>query len=188
MEWQDFDFKPIKWTKKKFIIGVIVFFIFLVITIILLFLPFKDGSTFELILKTYRNNKWDSSTIVRTISYISGWFFLVTKAVITISNWKMFLTKKKMFNFSVEQSGLDLKQEIKKAKKRAKENSQTPLLDELVAILQYFNVEAPKIGNIKTNIEEAINDKTTLAEKRKKITSILKTNSIDIETKAIKSD
>ncbi|MHA3795772.1 hypothetical protein [Mycoplasma sp. Z1473D] len=186
--------KPLSSKTKKTLVGIFVFSIFLLFTLLMLLIPFKDGSTFEILLGMFQSNNWNSANISQLVSAVGVWIFFAWGFTLKVSQTLTLRKyKKKMKEELFKKEDLTLsKEEIKEKKQEMlktyikNESKIDKLINLLATTLIKLNhrVDANTMFEIR-DILESLNDSSKI--KRHKITQLLQAVGIDTETKELKS-
>lgn len=187
MDYKDFefDYKPFSNFKKKILIMFLIFVFLLIITIIFLFLPFKDKTTFELIIEVYQKNDWNSLTVTKTVGSIVTWFFMVFKIIGSIGNGWILLQRKKALDLDLRRRGINISYETKKAKKIEKQGGIDAFYQQLLNILQELNIAPAIITHLIISTKEINELQIKSKEKQDKIKQLFFENGINFQDFAL---
>ncbi|MBN0919443.1 hypothetical protein [[Mycoplasma] gypis] len=183
--------KPLKKRTKKILIFLGVFAVIFLISTILLFTPFKKESTFELIIKEFKQQQYDSILISKLVAGFFTWVFIVWTLSLRIAQSILFYKYRKIVNneiekidsVSTEQTGKELHMSKLNAqtKKQARdENFIANLLNTCIAL------QKPLIGSATMDVREILNNPQYNSKQKKLLISqLLKNNGIDPKNKKI---
>lgn len=90
--------------KKKRILLILFILLFLIfVSLVILFLPFKDGSTIENIVQEFKEqNKWNSKTITSLIISSLAWILIIWKLTLSILDTMLYFKRKKKFENEIK--------------------------------------------------------------------------------------
>ncbi|WGI36472.1 hypothetical protein [Mesomycoplasma lagogenitalium] len=89
--------RPLKAKHKKIITFTLIFLAFVAITLTLLFLPIKNGSTIENIISEFASKDWNSKTIIQIVGGLLTWLLIVWNLTMRIMDTLLYKKKKKLF-------------------------------------------------------------------------------------------
>ncbi|WLP85277.1 hypothetical protein [Mycoplasma seminis] len=194
LEFFNLNKKPLTARSKKIMVILIVFCIILLFTLLMLIIPFKDGSTLEIFINEFKTEKWNSANIAKFISGVSVWIFIAWNLTLKISQTLLHRKYKKMITQSlIEHGDLTLtKEEIKEKKsemlKQLTKNEAkidkfiNLLVDALAKTAQ--RVDANTLFQIREILQSlSLKDK----DKKKEVTNLLKSIGVDTDTKEVKN-
>ncbi|WP_322900942.1 hypothetical protein [Mycoplasmopsis felis] len=93
-----------KSAKKKRIFLILFILLFLIfVSLVILFLPLKDGSTIENIIQEFKEqNKWNSKTITSLIISGLAWILIIWKLTLSILDTMLYFKRKKKFENEIK--------------------------------------------------------------------------------------
>lgn len=106
--------KPLRAIHKKIIVFSAVFLLFVFLTLIILFLPFKDGSTFENIVNEFYSKEWNSKTITQILLSVLTWILIIWNLTLRIMDTILYKKKKRAFEKELIKKGIYKEGEDKK--------------------------------------------------------------------------
>ncbi|QJR43645.1 hypothetical protein HLA87_02505 [Mycoplasma miroungigenitalium] len=77
----------------------------IVISLIILFFPFKDGSTIEIIIEEFYSKQWNSKTITQLIISFIAWIIVIWKMALVIMETILYKKRKNLFQKELSEKG-----------------------------------------------------------------------------------
>ncbi|UWD34045.1 hypothetical protein [Mesomycoplasma molare] len=100
--------RPLKAIHKRIIVFSAIFFAFFISTLIILFLPFKDGSAIENIIDEFYNKKWNSKTIIQLLLGSLTWMLIIWNLTLRVMDTILYKKKKRAFESEMLKKGIDI--------------------------------------------------------------------------------
>ncbi|MCS4536758.1 hypothetical protein NXS15_01255 [Mycoplasma sp. CSL7475-4] len=99
------EHKKLKRTHKRILVFTFSLLAMIVISLILLFLPFKDGSTIEIIIDEFYSKQWNSKTITQLILSFFAWIIVIWKMAVVVMETILYRKRKKLFQKELNEKG-----------------------------------------------------------------------------------
>ncbi|MFV8478098.1 hypothetical protein [Mycoplasma sp. B6400] len=186
--------KPLTARSKKILVACLVFCVIVLFTLLMLLIPFKNGSTLEILLAEFNTDSWNSANISKFISGVSVWIFIAWSLTLKISQTLLHRKYKKLIKEELlKHEDITLtKEEIKEKKQEMLKQltKNEAKIDKIINQLAYVlsktaqRIDANTLFQIR-DICENLTD--TQKEKKIKVTQALEAVGVDTSLKEIKN-
>ncbi|TDV23516.1 hypothetical protein BCF59_0505 [Mycoplasmopsis mustelae] len=165
--------------------------ILIIVSLIILFLPFKDGSTVENLIVEFKKQNWNSKTITNLIIIIITWIFILWKVTLLILDTILYTRKKRKFEQELQQRN-ELNPLIPAVDRKEPMPLNTKQFNNYVEITVAAIIDATArtpqrlTGGAIYDVREIIsNEKTARKHKIAQVRAILLKHGVDVENKEI---